>query len=159
MDKIKDCFRLILLVFAGFVALAADAAAIKGKVVDEAGEPLIGATVALTSSGVTVATDVDGNYEIPGLRNGVYVIEAFYVFYKTQSKEVTVDGIATVDFVMQSESQTLGEVVVTAQARRDSEGTIVNLQKKCLKMNYLHLLRWIMLEYYQNIEEIIYKNI
>ena len=34
MDKIKDCFRLILLVFAGFVALAADAAAIIGKVVD-----------------------------------------------------------------------------------------------------------------------------
>ena len=129
MDKIKDCFRIVLLVFAGFIALEADAAAIMGKVVDEAGEPLIGATVLLPSSGVTVATDVDGKYEIPGLRNGTYVVEVSYVFFQTQSKEVAVDGIATADFVMQAESQALGEVVVTAQARRDSEGTIVNLQK------------------------------
>ncbi len=129
MDKIKDCFRIVLLVFAGFITLEADAAAIMGKVVDEAGEPLIGATVLLPSSGVTVATDVDGKYEIPGLRNGTYVVEVSYVFFQTQSKEVAVDGIATADFVMQAESQALGEVVVTAQARRDSEGTIVNLQK------------------------------
>ena len=84
MDKIKDCFRIVLLVFAGFIALEADAAAIMGKVVDEAGEPLIGATVLLPSSGVTVATDVDGKYEIPGLRNGTYVVEVSYVFFHTQ---------------------------------------------------------------------------
>ena len=71
-----------------------------------------------------------GNYEIPGLRNGKYVVEASYVFYKTQSKEVNVEGLTVTDFVMESESQTLSEVVVTAQARRDSEGTICQFAKK-----------------------------
>lgn len=132
MKKSRICFRFILLIFTGLVALTADAAALKGRVTDENNEPLIGATVTLPSAGITVATDVDGNYEIPGLRNGKYMVEASYVFYKTQSKEVDVEGLSTVDFMMESESQTLGEVVVTAQARRDSEGTIVNLQKNSL---------------------------
>ena len=132
MGRSRNCLRFFLLIFTGLVALAADAAALKGRVTDESNEPLIGATVSLPSAGITVATDVDGNYEIPGLRNGKYVVEASYVFYKTQSKEVNVEGLTVTDFVMESESQTLSEVVVTAQARRDSEGTIVNLQKNSL---------------------------
>ena len=132
MEKGRNCFRFIFLIFTGLIAISADAAALKGKVTDENSEPLIGATVTIPSAGITVATDIDGNYEIPGLRNGSYVVEASYVFYKTQSTTINIEGLTTMDFVMQAESQTLKEVVVTAQARRDSEGTIVNLQKNSL---------------------------
>ena len=132
MEKGRNCFRFIFLIFTGLIAISADAAALKGKVTDENREPLIGATVTIPSAGITVATDIDGNYEIPGLRNGSYVVEASYVFYKTQSTTINIEGLTTMDFVMQAESQTLKEVVVTAQARRDSEGTIVNLQKNSL---------------------------
>lgn len=132
MEKGRNCFRFIFLIFTGLIAISADAAALKGKVTDESSEPLIGATVTIPSAGITVATDIDGNYEIPGLRNGSYVVEASYVFYKTQSTTINIEGLTTMDFVMQAESQTLKEVVVTAQARRDSEGTIVNLQKNSL---------------------------
>ena len=132
MEKGRNCFRFIFLIFTGLIAISADAAALKGKVTDENSEPLIGATVTIPSAGITVATDIDGNYEIPGLRNGSYVVEASYVFYKTQSTIINIEGLTTMDFVMQAESQTLKEVVVTAQARRDSEGTIVNLQKNSL---------------------------
>ena len=127
MEKGRNCFRFIFLIFTGLIAISADAAALKGKVTDENREPLIGATVTIPSAGITVATDIDGNYEIPGLRNGSYVVEASYVFYKTQSTTINIEGLTTMDFVMQAESQTLKEVVVTAQARRDSEGAIVNL--------------------------------
>ena len=132
MEKGRNCFRFIFLIFTGLIAISADAAALKGKVTDESSEPLIGATVTIPSAGITVATDIDGNYEIPGLRNGSYVVEASYVFYKTQFTTINIEGLTTMDFVMQAESQTLKEVVVTAQARRDSEGTIVNLQKNSL---------------------------
>ena len=132
MEKGRSCFRFILLIFTGFIALEINAAALKGKITDEMGEPLIGATVSIPVSGISVATDIDGNYEIPGLRNGSYTVEASYVFYKTQVKNVEIEGLTFADFVMESESQTLNEVVVTAQARRDSEGSIVNLQKNSL---------------------------
>ena len=60
MGRSRNCLRFFLLIFTGLVALAADAAALKGRVTDESNEPLIGATVSLPSAGITVATDVDG---------------------------------------------------------------------------------------------------
>lgn len=132
MEKRFKCFRFLLLSLFVFAAISMQAAAIKGKVVDDTNEPLIGATISIASEGISVSTDFDGNYEIPGLRNGHYVIEVSYVFFATEVKEIDLSGMAVVDFAMKPESQTLSEVVVTGQARRDSEGTLVNLQKNSL---------------------------
>ena len=123
------------------MAATAQAAVIKGKVTDESGEPLIGATVRIetesahTSAGtsaVNTTTDADGCYELPGLRNGVYTVVAEYVFYKSESQKVTLDRTATVDFKLNSESQQLKEVVVTRRVKRGTEGAILGLQRNSL---------------------------
>ncbi len=132
MGKGFKCFRFLLLSLFVFTAISLQAAAIKGKVVDDTNEPLIGATISIASEGISVSTDFDGNYEIPGLKNGHYTIEVSYVFYATEVKEIDLSGMAVVDFAMKPESQTLNEVVVTGHARRDSEGTLVDLQRNSL---------------------------
>ena len=49
------------------------AAALRGTVTDKATkEPLIGAAVQLSGTNTVTITDVDGNFELAGLRNGTY---------------------------------------------------------------------------------------
>ena len=113
-------------------SVMAHAAVIKGKVTDTSNEPLIGATVRIENTTVTTITDLDGCYELPGLSNGKCTVVAEYVFYEAASQEIPLDRTATVDFVLKPESRQLGEVVVTRQVKRNTEGSIVGLQRNSL---------------------------
>ncbi len=55
--------QLMLLAFV-LSGLAMQAAIVKGTVTDEAGEPLIGATVIVAGTNNGTATDYDGNFSI-----------------------------------------------------------------------------------------------
>ena len=69
----------ILLIATSIAALAAN---IKGKVVDrQTGEALIGATVMVGDKGC--ATDINGEFELKGLKKGSQTIIIKYVGYKT----------------------------------------------------------------------------
>ncbi|MGN1246147.1 MAG: TonB-dependent receptor domain-containing protein [Muribaculaceae bacterium] len=120
-----------MIVVAGTMMMA-QGAVIRGKVTDDAGEPLIGATVRIENGTTTTITDIDGNYELPGLRNGRCTVVAEYVFYQTGKQEVNLDRMATVDFALRPESQQLGEVVVSREVKRNTEGSIVGLQRNSL---------------------------
>ena len=94
-------------------AMAVDAqnATIKGTVKDSSGEPVIGATVKVQGNAKSgVVTDMDGNYTIICPPNSK--LEISYVGNKTQV--VPIAGKQTVDVTLQSESQAIDEVVVTA---------------------------------------------
>lgn len=86
---------LLMFAFALFnFALSAQVttATMTGEVMDNSGEPLIGAAVTAlhVPSGVTYGTTtrVDGSYTLPNLRvGGPYTIEATYVGYKTAKLE------------------------------------------------------------------------
>ena len=56
-------------------------------------EPLIGAAVQLSGTNIGTITDVDGNFEPAGLRNGTYKLIISYVSYCTQTVEVTINGM------------------------------------------------------------------
>ena len=115
------------MLFAATVA-SSFAAAIKGRVTDSSNEPLIGATVRIANSSTTAITDIDGNFEIAGLRNGSYSVIAEYVFCKPATKSINLNGIANIDFKLESDSHELQEVVV----KRNTEGSIVGLQRNSL---------------------------
>lgn len=81
---------------------------IKGNVVDEHGEPLIGATVKAVGSKQGTVTDLDGNYILTAT-NECKQIEVSYIGYHTQKAKVK-NGIAKVQ--LQEDGSQLNEVVV-----------------------------------------------
>ncbi len=113
-------------------ATTAHAAVIKGKVTDTSNEPLIGATVRIENSTTTTTTDADGTFELPGLSNGEVTVVTEYLFYEAARRVVKLDRTATVNFVLKPESRQLGEVVVTREVKRNTEGSIVGLQRSSL---------------------------
>ena len=98
-------------------------ASMNGRITDENGEALIGATVIAvhTPSGVEFGnvTDVDGFYRIPNMRvGGPYTIRVTYVgFETTEEKGVYLNLGQTLrkSVTLTENAQTLEEVVVTSQ--------------------------------------------
>ena len=81
---------------------------VQGTVVDEAGEPIIGATVLVKGTNQGTVTDVDGSFTLTAPAGETLVIS--YVGYAT--KEVPVSP--NVRVVLSEETSVLEEVIVTA---------------------------------------------
>lgn len=97
---------------------------VKGQVVDQDGEPLIGATVKVKDSNAGAVTDVDGNFRITAPANAILVVS--YVGY--QDKEVAVRGRAIIESIQLSADETvLDQVVVVGygtQKKADLTGSV-----------------------------------
>ena len=87
-------------------APAALIATVTGTVVDNAGEPLIGATVMVKGSSNGTATDIDGNFTLKDVEGKTIVVS--YVGYKT--KEVA--AAPELKIVLEEDNSTLDELVV-----------------------------------------------
>ncbi len=81
---------------------------VRGTVMDEAGEPVIGATVQIKGTTQGTVTDIDGNFNLSAPANGTLVIS--YVGYATQEVPVS----ANVRVVLITDTELLDEVVVVA---------------------------------------------
>ena len=105
-------------------AVAQQTIKVKGQVVDQDGEPLIGATVRVKGASSGSVTDIDGNFQIDAASNATLVIS--YVGYK--DREVAVRGRAVIDAIqMESDSQMLDQVVVVGygtQKKADLTGSV-----------------------------------
>ncbi len=101
--------KVVLLSLALTSALAASAQSkLTGKVVDETGEPIIGATITEEGTSNATVSDLDGNFTINGLTKGKLTIS--YIGYQTQT--VSTDGKTTLTIKMTDDQQSLNEVVV-----------------------------------------------
>ena len=117
------------------MAAVAQSPAIKvsGQVVDEQGEPLLGATIRVKNSSVGTTTDLDGNFqlEVPG--NAVLLIS--YVGYK--EREVAVRSRSVLGAVqLQSDDFMLDQVVVVGygtQKKSDLTGSVAVVDTEALK--------------------------
>ena len=102
-----------------------------GQVVDQDGEPLIGATVRVKGSQSGSVTDFDGNFSIDAPSNATLVVS--YVGYK--DREIAVRGRAVIEKIqLESDSQILDQVVVVGygtQKKADLTGavSIVNAEE------------------------------
>jgi len=107
---------------------------IKGKVTDKkTGETLIGVTISIESKpGVGVTTDLDGNYTFVLPDASVQTLIISYISYETKKEVVHPVAGQTIikDFILQSVSQDLGAIEVTAKATRAKEYYMENLKKK-----------------------------
>ena len=107
MKNMKKLFAVVALLLMAVVAQA-QGQTVKGTVLDEAGEPMIGATVkAVGGQGGTV-TDMDGNYVLK-VDQKVKQIEVAYVGYRNQKIQIK-NGRA--DARMSTDKNELNELVV-----------------------------------------------
>lgn len=80
---------------------------VKGQVVDEKGEPIIGASISVKGTTNGVITDMDGNFTLNNISGGVLIIS--YVGFQTQ--EVNITG-KPLKIVLREDSEMLDEIVV-----------------------------------------------
>ena len=99
---------------------------IKGKVLDQNGLPLPGATVLVKGSKITVLTDFDGNFIIEMPVNSTKLIVS-YVGMMTQ--EVSVEK-SPLTITLNEEGQNLKEVVVTTGYEKTSKRTFTGAISK-----------------------------
>ncbi|HWY36737.1 MAG TPA: carboxypeptidase-like regulatory domain-containing protein, partial [Nitrosopumilaceae archaeon] len=100
MKKIKQLMLMvaaIIFIQGSVIASVSGTGEIRGLVMDENHEPVIGAVVSVTAGGVVMGktvTDVDGKYVVKPLQPGFYDISVQQMGYKTftiRKIEVQVD--------------------------------------------------------------------
>ena len=102
--------RLFILVFSLVSIVEVFAYNISGAVADPTGEPLISASIRLLAAKDSAAikgvvSDIDGKFTLQNIRKGAYILEASYVGYQTQYKDVKIaDRDANVGLICLPES-------------------------------------------------------
>ena len=92
----------------GEVQAVSQTGAIKGKIVDSYGEPVIGANVKVKGTTNGTITDMDGNFTLNNVSGGTLVIS--FIGYKTL--EVSVKGTNLAKIILHEDTEVLDEVVV-----------------------------------------------
>ncbi|RBQ03599.1 SusC/RagA family TonB-linked outer membrane protein [Pedobacter miscanthi] len=123
---------LVLLVFSALM-VKAQTGSVSGKVLDETGLPLPGASVIVKGTTRSTSTDGNGNFKLAGLADGSVTLSASFIGYQTLDKSVSVSANATVNFQLVPDAQKLNEVVVigygTAE-KKNLTGSITTVNSK-----------------------------
>ena len=102
---------------------------VKGTVNDEAGEPIIGATVKVSGSNAGSITDFDGKFSVQAASNAT--LEISYVGYVPQ--KVKVAGQSDITVVLKEDAQMLNDVVVIGYGtmkKSDISGSVATINKE-----------------------------
>ncbi len=100
---------------------------VRGKVIDENGEPIAGASVSIKGTTVGTSTDADGNYSVPVTEGAVLVIS--FIGYTAQ--EIPVNGRTEINVTLLPAENDLDRVVVIGYGtarKRDLTGSIVSIK-------------------------------
>ena len=118
MKKSNSIRRLLLFTAALLTTLVMTAqTTVNGRVTDESGEGVIGASVMQKGTNNGAVTDYDGNFTISVPAKSTLVIS--YIGYATQ--EVAVDGKTTIAVTLKEDSEALSEVVVVGYGTMDKK--------------------------------------
>ena len=123
----KPLVALFLLCLFPMGALAQNV--VKGTVNDEAGEPIIGATVKVSGSNAGSITDFDGKFSVQAASNAT--LEISYVGYVSQ--KVKVAGKTDITVVLKEDAQMLNDVVVIGYGtmkKSDISGSVATINKE-----------------------------
>lgn len=102
---------------------------VSGRIVDDTGEALIGASVTIKGTSSGTVTDIDGNFSLSVSDGAVLVVS--YVGYATQ--EIAVGSQTTIDVTLETDAEQLGEVVVIGygtQSIKDATGAVASVTSK-----------------------------
>ena len=114
-SHLRVCLMAICLLFAA--AVSAQNVTVKGTVQDQNGDPIIGATVKVANAQAGTVTNFDGAFSLSCREGATLVIS--YIGYTTQ--QVKAESGKTLQIVLEEESTSLSEVVVTALGIRKDQ--------------------------------------
>ena len=113
----RDHFKAISKTAVRFV----NQATVSGRVIDDAGDPLIGVNVIVKGTAIGTATDLDGNYtlEVP---DEASILVFSYTGHATQ--EIVVGDQSEINVTLSVDARQLSEVVVTALGIEKDQKTL-----------------------------------
>ena len=97
-----------------------------GVIVDEHGEPVVGATILVKGVGNGGTTDLDGRFNLPNIKPGSVLVISYIGM---DTKEVKWDG-QELKVVMKEEQHALNEVVVTGYGGQQKRATLTTAISK-----------------------------
>lgn len=110
---------------------------IAGKIRDENGEPLPGATVQVEGLNRAIQTAIDGTYSFQ-LAPGIYSVKVTYLSYQTRqitNIDVRAEKVSLLDINLKPSDNRLSEVTVTADFRRASVDGLLARQKNAAEIS------------------------
>ena len=124
---------MVLLLFGSMDAMAAieQAIQVKGKVVDNIGEPVIGANVVVKGTTTGVITSIDGSFAIDAVKGSTIVVS--FIGYLSQEVKVTGNFL---NITLENNTELLDEVVVVGygvQKKANLTGAIATVGAKELE--------------------------
>ena len=123
----KFLFTVVAFVLSGVMAFA-QTKTVTGTIVDEFGEPIIGANVLVKGTTNGAVTDIDGNYSITGVSNADELVVS-YIGYASQT--FPVGNQSTFNITMKEDGENLEEVVVVGygvQKKKDLTGSVSSIK-------------------------------
>ncbi len=139
-NKFKSLFTkvVLLLVFQFFCFAGFSQITLKGKVLNQDGDPLPGAAVVIKGSMHGVSTNTNGEYQIENLKPGFYELVASFLAFEPQTQEIDLKADLTLDFVLEYSAILADEVLVSA-TRADAKTPVVvtNVSKEELNKRNL----------------------
>jgi len=133
--KTKFILFLFLSFFLNF--LNAQKGTLTGTVKDaEINDPLPFASINVKGAEIGTTSDFDGLYDIP-LNAGTYTIVFKFLGYETiEITEVVIksDNVTNLDISLKPSSGTLEEVVITAETAKNTEASILNVQRRSVNL-------------------------
>lgn len=121
---------LLLILLLSFSAVSAQNISVKGIVVDNSNEPMIGVSILEKGTSNGTVTDLDGNFSL-NVKSGSYLIVS-YVGFKSQE----VKASSRLSIVLEEDSEVLNEVVVIGYGsvkRKDVTTAISSVSTKDLE--------------------------
>lgn len=100
---------------------------VAGTVVDQNGQPVIGAFVMIDGTTNGVVTDTNGNYQLLNVPQNA-VIKVSFIGYETQT--INSENLSTLNVTLNDEMQDLSEVVVVgygSMRKKDLTGSVVQI--------------------------------
>ena len=104
---------------------------ITGTVSDSlSNESLIGATVFIQQYNIGVATDMDGNFELP-VNPGTYTVEVRYITYKNYQQIISIqsDEVKSIHIKMKEDITELSTINIVSTINKDSQTELIQTQK------------------------------
>ena len=124
---------LILLLVMSSNSSAQSSGSISGKIIDNSNnEELIGANVLIIGTNYGASSDIDGQFSIKFVPVGKYTLKISYISYQTvtvESVEVKPGEDTKINISLDPASTELEEVVVTAEALKTTETSVLKIQK------------------------------
>ena len=120
----KSFTCLLIILFGGIISMYSQSISVQGTVTDENNVPLLGVNVLVKNESRGTTTDFDGNYMVENVKPGD-ILQFSYIGFLP--KEITIAGNQTLNVQLQTDSESLDEVVVIGygtQAKKEITGAV-----------------------------------